>query len=130
MVAISRRDFIKIGTIAGIGISLGRLPLARAVETGSGTQSAGWVAANGKARYRWDAIRKVSGQKVFARDFLARDLPGWPRQQAHAFFIKAGRVDKTFEKNRFVRPAGRTASRQACLSQGHDSRWHTGARAG
>src|SRR5699024_3941612 len=56
-----------------------------------------WMAADGKARYRWDAIRKVTGQKVVARDYRARDLPGWPKQQAHAVIIKATRIDKVFE---------------------------------
>mgnify|MGYP003609509365 CR=1 FL=1 len=52
---------------------------------------------DGKARYRWDAIRKVTGDKVFARDFRARDLPGWPKNQAHAFFVKATRAIQIFE---------------------------------
>ena len=98
MATVSRRDFIKIGSIAGISISLGRLPLARAVEVHSGVQPTDWMAADGKARYRWDAIRKVTGQKVFARDYFAADIPGWPAQQSYGFFIKATRIDKIFEK--------------------------------
>jgi len=97
MHGISRRGFIKLGTIAGITVSLGRLPFAHAVEVHSGAHPQTWVAPDGKARYRWDAIRKVTGQKVFARDFRAKDLPGWPKEQAHAFFVKATRVDRVFE---------------------------------
>lgn len=93
----SRRDFIKLGTFAGITVTLARLPLAQAIETHSGLGASGWMNKEGQARYRWDAIRKVTGQKVFARDFRAMDLPGWPTQQAHAFFIKATQADKTFE---------------------------------
>src|SRR5690625_546976 len=97
MHGFSRRSFIKLGTFAGITVTLGRLPFAHALEVHSGAQPTTWMAADGKARYRWDAIRKVTGQKVFARDYRARDLPGWPKQQAHAFFIKATRIDKVFE---------------------------------
>lgn len=93
----SRRDFIKLGTFAGIAVTLGRLPVAEATEVHSGPSPADWIASDGKARYRWDAIRKVTGEKVFARDYRARDLAGWPTQQAHAFFIKATQVDRTFE---------------------------------
>ena len=97
MDGISRRSFIKIGTIAGISITLGRVPFARAIEVHSGAQPTTWMAADGKARYRWDAIRKVTGQKVFARDYRAKDLPGWPTKQAHAFFIKATNIENVFE---------------------------------
>lgn len=94
---ISRRNFIKIGTIAGISVLIGRLPAANALEVHSGPSAPSWLSPDGKARYRWDAVRKVTGQKEFALDFRARDLPGWPREQAHAFFIKATQADRVFE---------------------------------
>lgn len=93
----TRRDFIKLGTFAGITVTLARLPFAHAIEVHSGLGASGWMNNDGQARYRWDAIRKVTGQKVFARDFRAMNLPGWPKQQAHAFFVKATQADKTFE---------------------------------
>lgn len=93
---ITRRDFIKIGTIAGISISIGRLPLASATQIHAGSQSTDWANATGKAKHRWDARRKVTGQKVFAMDFRAKDLPGWPEKQAYAFFLKAEKTDKIF----------------------------------
>lgn len=94
---ISRRNFIKLGTVFGISVMIGRLPDAFAVEINSGPGPTDWMSPDGKVRYRWDAVRKVAGQKDFARDFRARDLPGWPGEQAHAFFIKATRADRTFE---------------------------------
>ena len=30
-------------------------------------------------------------------DFRARDLPGWPSEQSHAFLIHATQADRTFE---------------------------------
>ena len=38
--------------------------------------------ANGRLRYRTDALAKVTGEKSFSRDFRARDLPGWPSEQS------------------------------------------------
>ena len=85
----SRRQFIKLGMFFGISVMIGRLPDAHALEVHSGPSPLDWMSPDGKARYRWDALRKVTGQKTFARDFRARDLSGWPKEQAHAFFIKA-----------------------------------------
>ena len=51
----------------------------------------------GHPRFRLDGIAKVTGQKVFARDIRARDMPHWPAQQAHAFILRADRVDRIFE---------------------------------
>ena len=93
----SRRDFIKLGTFGSITVMLGRLPSVQAREVHSGAQTSEWMSADGQVKYRWDAVRKVTGEKVFARDFRAQDLPGWPQQQAHAFFIKAVDVEHAFE---------------------------------
>ncbi|MFW8565160.1 xanthine dehydrogenase family protein molybdopterin-binding subunit [Orrella sp. 11846] len=98
MIEISRRGFLKLGTFAGITVTFGRLPFAHAIEVHSGAQPTTWVGDDGQAKYRWDAIRKVTGQKVFARDYRSQDLPGWPKEQAHAFFIKATRIDKIFKE--------------------------------
>ena len=93
----TRRNVLKLGLVGGISATIATLPAAQAVEVHAGAGDGSWLAADGTARYRWDATRKVTGDKVFARDFRARDLPGWPQQQAHAFFIKATRADHTFE---------------------------------
>ena len=94
---LSRRDFMKLGVIAGITITIGKLPLAQAVEMNSGPTSTDWIGMNGKAKTRWDGVRKVTGQKNFARDYRAKDLPGWPTQQAYAFMLKTTKADRTFE---------------------------------
>ena len=94
---LSRRDFIKLGTFSGITVMFARLPAAQALQVHSGQHAKNWLSPDGATRYRWDAIRKVTGEKVFARDFRAKDLPGWPEQQAHAFFIKATQADRSFE---------------------------------
>lgn len=37
-----------------------------------------WSGGPGKARFRIDGLAKVTGEKIYARDFRAADMPGWP----------------------------------------------------
>jgi CO/xanthine dehydrogenase Mo-binding subunit len=87
----SRREFVKWVTASGIALSLSRLGSAQ--EAGfparamlPGRQS--WnPATNGAGRI--DAVAKVTGAKLYASDFRAADLPGWPTTTSHAILIRA-----------------------------------------
>ena len=76
----SRREFVKWVTASGIALGLSRLAMAEAPsflarETMPGRQ--GWnPAAKGVGRI--DGVAKVTGAKLYASDFRAADLPGWP----------------------------------------------------
>lgn len=48
-------------------------------------------------RFRIDGRAKVMGQKVFARDIRAVDMPHWPQKQAHAFILRVTKADRLFE---------------------------------
>ena len=91
----SRREFVKGATASGIALSLSRLALAEeppfaARETLPGRQA--WnPAATGVGRI--DGVAKVTGAKLYASDFRASDLPGWPANTSHAF---ARRTRRTF----------------------------------
>src|SRR5262249_57868808 len=39
---------------------------------------------------------KVTGEKVFARDIRARDMPHWPRQQSHALVLRVSMADRSY----------------------------------
>lgn len=95
---LSRRTVLRLGLVSGIAVTLSPLRIAGAAELDPPGSPGDWIGPDGRARFRWDAIAKVTGEKVFARDFRARDLPGWPEAQAHAFFIKATRADRVFER--------------------------------
>ena len=78
-------------TASGIALSLSRLGSAEEVgfaarETLPGRQN--WnPAANGAGRI--DGVAKVTGAKLYASDFRAADLPGWPTNTSHAMLIRA-----------------------------------------
>jgi CO/xanthine dehydrogenase Mo-binding subunit len=87
----SRRQFVKLATASGIAISLSPLAIAEepgfaARETLPGRQR--WnPAATGVGRI--DGVAKVTGAKLYASDFRAADLPGWPSNTSHAMLIRA-----------------------------------------
>src|SRR6516225_9452408 len=86
----SRREFVKWVTASGIALSLSRVALAEepefaARETLPGRQR--WnPAATGAGRI--DGVAKVTGAKLYASDFRAADLPGWPQNTSHAMLIR------------------------------------------
>src|ERR1700719_2896516 len=87
----SRREFVKLATASGMALSFSRLasaaePTFAARETLPGRQN--WnPAANGAGRI--DGVAKVTGAKLYASDFRAADLPGWPSKTAHAILVRA-----------------------------------------
>ena len=87
----SRREFVKWVTSSGIALSLTRLASAQeppfaARETLPGRKR--WnPAATGAGRI--DGVAKVTGAKLYASDFRAADLPGWPADTSHAMLIRA-----------------------------------------
>jgi hypothetical protein len=91
LVRTSRRDFVKLLTWNGIALSVSRLAYAEAIdfaarETLPGRQN--WnPAATGAGRI--DGVVKVTGAKLYAGDFRAADLPGWPAKTSHAMLIRA-----------------------------------------
>ena len=96
---MSRRGFLKAGLVSGVAYKIAMLAgPARAdlVETPA-SRVPPWVGADGKARFRYDAVAKVTGDKTFGRDFRAVDMAGWPREQSHAFMVFGDRADHVFE---------------------------------
>jgi CO/xanthine dehydrogenase Mo-binding subunit len=96
---ISRRDFFKTGVVAGITIHISMFasPASGTLVNNGEPPPADWLDAKAAPRFRVDAIQKVTGGKTFTRDFRARDIPGWPSEQSHAFLIRVARADRIFE---------------------------------
>lgn len=95
----SRRKFLKLSVISGVSVWLAPLhsdALSALFEEKILTPIKP-NGAQGPARFRIDGVAKVTGKKVFAYDIRARDMPHWPQEQAHAFFLRATRTDHLFD---------------------------------
>jgi CO/xanthine dehydrogenase Mo-binding subunit len=87
----SRREFLNWVSAGGIALSLSRLGAAEAAGLPPRASLPGrgdWnPAADGAGRI--DGTAKVTGAKLYASDFRAADLPGWPPNTSHAMLIRA-----------------------------------------
>ncbi len=98
---LSRRDFIKKGVVAGVTLYSAPV-LAKLSLSSNGTAMVApelvqqWQ-QNGKAKFRLDAIAKVTGEKIYGRDLHAVDMPNWPSEQAYAYCIRLTQADRIFE---------------------------------
>jgi hypothetical protein len=98
-VRTSRRDFVKFLTSSAIALSVSPLALAQqpdfaARETLPGRQNFNPAAAGAG---RIDGVVKVTGSKLYAADFRAADLPGWPAKTSHAMLIRATDASHIFD---------------------------------
>lgn len=79
-----------------------RLPGARPQPVDTPTQphmppgAPDWSGGPGKARFRIDGLAKVTGQKIYARDFRAADMPGWPQAERMVLILRATRPGFAF----------------------------------
>lgn len=90
---ISRREFVQLGAVAGVTISLARSAFAG----NSGTFRSALRQASGEGvQRRIDGLAKVTGQKIFARDVRAADIQGWPKSQGHALILRIGKADRPY----------------------------------
>ncbi len=75
---------------AGVLLVQNRLVAADAPAVGPG-----WSDGPGRARHRIEGVAKVTGQKIYARDFRAADMPGWPGNECVALVLRASEVGRT-----------------------------------
>lgn len=101
--SMSRRTFGK-NVVLGVSVTLLSSPctvtrgLADSSETNAGSDplTGSWNSAFGASPARADGHAKVTGAKVYAADFRAKDLPGWPKQTGQAMLLRADRVKQVF----------------------------------
>ena len=94
----TRREFLKTTAVSGAVILLSRYDFwGSEAYAGQSIKAADWQAGPGKARFRIDGFAKVTGQKIYARDFRARDLPGWPQEEQVVYILRATFSDHVFE---------------------------------
>jgi CO/xanthine dehydrogenase Mo-binding subunit len=94
----SRRQVLRASLIGGIAVylaPLGSRAFASLFERQLLTRP-DWNGRDGILKYRIDGTSKVTGEKVFARDIRARDMPHWPQQQSHALVLRTTRADRSY----------------------------------
>jgi CO/xanthine dehydrogenase Mo-binding subunit len=96
--AVDRRTFVKTSLVAGVSIVVRPLAaLAHAAPSSTVASDFAWRRTTTTAARRIDGLPKVIGAKLYAADFRAADMPGWPRQTAHAMLLKTPDATHVFE---------------------------------
>ena len=92
----SRRDFLKLASVSGISLAVSPVfgspvPdfIARETLPGRGISH--------PSLGRVDGVAKVTGSKLYAADFRAADLPGWPTATHHALLVRAPDATHVYE---------------------------------
>ncbi|MCL1065802.1 molybdopterin-dependent oxidoreductase [Shewanella olleyana] len=95
---LSRRDFMKKCVIGGVTVYSAPMLLQQhsAVAAGVAPSLAKTWFQDGKPAFRFDAIEKITGEKIYGRDYRAKDIPSWPDTQHHAFIVRAHIADKVY----------------------------------
>lgn len=92
---ISRRTFIKtLACGTAVTFSFSGLPINSPLAFENKTdlqQGPTWAPVPGKAKWRIDGLAKVLGQKIYARDFHARDMNGWPENERYLYALRVDR---------------------------------------
>ena len=94
---IGRRTFVKASLAAGISIVVRPLAAIAQVPGPEPAPGYAWQRTATTAARRIDGWQKVTGAKIYAADFRAADMPGWPRETAHAMLIKTPDATHVFE---------------------------------
>ncbi|MGF1791412.1 molybdopterin-dependent oxidoreductase [Photobacterium profundum] len=95
---LSRRSFIKQCVIGGVAVYSAPLLMnmnnaqAAAISPELLEQWKG----NNKPNFRLDGIAKVTGEKIYGRDYRAIDIPDWPDAQTHAYVLRVNKADRVF----------------------------------
>lgn len=96
--SMTRRSFIK--TVAGVAFTVNVIPVtalrAAVSDANVSLNNQGWSAGPGKARYRIDGLAKVTGERVYARDFHASAMPGWPKSEQPVMIVRATHMERLF----------------------------------
>ncbi|WP_175922734.1 xanthine dehydrogenase family protein molybdopterin-binding subunit [Burkholderia latens] len=99
-VPVTRRTFLKLaGSGAVVAVSVTHLPalVLAADDTHADANGPSWAPVPGRARWRIDGMPKVTGRKIYARDFKARDFVGWPQQENWLYALRCDRVDAVYQ---------------------------------
>lgn len=79
----------------GVAFVVTQVPV-RTAEGAFTRPNPSWASGPGEVRHRIDGIPKVTGEKIYARDFLAADMPGWPAKESTVMILRAPFADRKY----------------------------------
>lgn len=97
---MSRRGFLKQCVVGGIAVY--SAPLLFGSDkfkeyTNSNFLQNEWKGDLVKPKFRFDAIAKVTGEKIYSRDYRSQDIESWPKKQSYAFILRVTKANRIFE---------------------------------
>ena len=97
---MSRRGFLKQCVVGGIAVY--SAPLLFGSDkfkeyTNSRLLQSDWKGDLVKPKFRFDAVAKVTGEKIYSRDYRSKDIEGWPNNQSYAFILRVTKANRIFE---------------------------------
>ncbi|WP_205589631.1 xanthine dehydrogenase family protein molybdopterin-binding subunit [Chachezhania antarctica] len=94
---MNRRQVLKASVAGGITIALSPLPALSAFTASLQPEEKGWRKDGDRnVRYRVDGFAKVTGRKIYARDYRAADMDSWPDETSHAAIVFAQEAAKIY----------------------------------
>lgn len=95
----TRRGFIKQCVIGGVAVYTAPMlwEMNPAYAASFAPDLAKEWKGQGKPKYRNDGLEKVTGQKIYGRDYRAVDMPGWPDQQGYGFILRCNKADHKYQ---------------------------------
>jgi CO/xanthine dehydrogenase Mo-binding subunit len=90
----SRRQVLRASLLGGIAVYIAPFGTRASLFEDKLLTRPAWN--DGVLKYRVDGTAKVTGEKIFARDIRARDMPHWPQQQAHALALRVTKADRRY----------------------------------
>ena len=93
----TRREFVRWVAASGLTLALARLSPAGALPFEASQTLPGPANAPLIGRARIDGVAKVTGAKLYASDFRAADMEGWPATTAHALLVRTPDASHVYE---------------------------------
>ena len=93
---MNRRDFLKRSYYAGLGAIVIRYLHADDVQANERIGQASIPRPSLAGKQLYEGHLKVTGKKIYAIDFRAKDLAGWPAIERRHVVLRANRTDRVF----------------------------------
>ena len=93
---MNRRDFLKRSYYASLGAIVIRYLHADDVQANERIGQASIPRPSQAGKQLYEGHLKVTGKKIYAIDFRAKDLAGWPAIERRHVVLRANRTDRVF----------------------------------